>query len=85
MTAARLSPKEVSPVQRTPHHCPHCDEALVIHSDMWGPYYLCEGCGWTAEDDDDVAKPAATRAKVPHHVLTVAEAHRAWQERRESR
>ena len=71
-------------MQRTSHRCPHCEQVLVIHCDMWGPYYLCEGCGWTAEDDDQLKIVPAARGKVPHHVLTVAEAHRAWQTRRRS-
>lgn len=44
-------------MQRTSHRCPHCRQPLRIASDMWGLYYLCEDCGWTAEDDDDVARP----------------------------
>jgi len=51
---------------------------------MWGPYYLCEKCGWTAEDETQLTTTAAAPGKVPHHVLTVAEAHRAWQTRRRS-
>ncbi len=43
-------------MQRTPHRCPHCQQPLWIASDMWGPYYLCEDCGWTAEDDADLAQ-----------------------------
>ena len=39
-------------MQRTPHRCPHCAMPVCICSDMWGPYYLCRDCGWTAEDDD---------------------------------
>ncbi len=42
-------------MQRTPHACPHCRQPIWLHSDMWGPYYLCEDCGWTAEDDEQVA------------------------------
>ena len=72
-------------MQRTSHRCPQCDQALVVQSDMWGPYYLCEKCGWTAEDDDQLKAAPARRDRVPHHVLTVAEAHRAWQTRRHSR
>jgi hypothetical protein len=71
-------------VQRTPYRCPHCDQPLMVHSDMWGPYYLCEACGWTAEDDAQLTATPAARTKVPDHVLTVAEAHRAWQTRRRS-
>lgn len=51
---------------------------------MWGPYYLCDKCGWTAEDEAQLTTTAAAPGKVPHHVLTVAEAHRAWQTRRRS-
>ena len=41
-------------MQRTLHRCPCCSDPLWIHSDMWGPYYVCDGCGWTAEDDDSL-------------------------------
>jgi hypothetical protein len=26
---------------------------------MWGQYYMCEGCGFTAEDDDELKPKAA--------------------------
>jgi hypothetical protein len=26
--------------------CPHCDSPLFELSDMWGPFYACEGCGY---------------------------------------
>ena len=26
--------------------CPHCDGHLFELSDMWGPFYACEGCGY---------------------------------------
>ncbi len=34
--------------------CPRCSETLAISWDMWGPFYACEECGFTAEDDDDL-------------------------------
>jgi len=52
-------------MQRTPHRCPHCQRQLLITSDMWGLYYLCEDCGWTAEDDDDVARPEQPPTYLP--------------------
>ena len=49
-------------MQRLTHRCPRCDQPLGISWDMWGKYYLCGGCGFTAEDDDEVngihAEPA---------------------------
>ena len=68
-------------MQRTSHRCPKCDQLLCIHGDMWGRYYLCEDCGWTAEDDEHLDARAAKRSMVPHHVLTVSEAARAWERR----
>lgn len=52
-----------------------------MHNDMWGPYYLCEDCGWTAEDDEHLSLAGKARAQVPCHVLTVGEATRAWESR----
>jgi hypothetical protein len=26
--------------------CPHCDGSLFEMSDMWGPFYGCEECGY---------------------------------------
>ena len=26
--------------------CPHCDSSLFELSDMWGPFYACEECGY---------------------------------------
>ncbi len=26
--------------------CPHCDNCLFELSDMWGPFYACEECGY---------------------------------------
>ena len=52
-----------------------------MHNDMWGLYYLCEDCGWTAEDDEHLGLAGKARAQVPYHVLTVGEATRAWESR----
>ena len=41
-------------MQRLSHRCPRCDQPLGISCDMWGKYYLCGGCGFTAEDDDEL-------------------------------
>jgi hypothetical protein len=41
-------------MQRIPHRCPRCGQPLGISWDMWGKYYLCGGCGFTAEDDDEL-------------------------------
>ncbi len=41
--------------------CPTCHAWLVISWDMWGEYYLCNQCGFTAEDDDDLQSPVDER------------------------
>lgn len=41
-------------MQRLIHRCPRCAQPLGISRDMWGQYYLCGACGFTAEDDDDL-------------------------------
>jgi ribosomal protein L37AE/L43A len=45
-------------MQRTPHRCPQCAQAVWIHADMWGRYYVCDECGWTGEDDAALATVA---------------------------
>ena len=64
-------------MQRTPQRCPHCREPLWLHNDMWGPYYLCDDCGWTAEDDDQLA----LAAPVPLTALSADTRPRAGQDR----
>ena len=32
-------------------HCPRCREPLDVSRDMWGDFYICEGCGFAEEDD----------------------------------
>lgn len=49
-------------MQATPHRCPGCNQPIWISNDMWGPYYLCQDCGWTAEDDDDLSGDGDTTA-----------------------
>jgi len=50
-------------MQRAFHRCPRCAEPLGISRDMWGQYYLCASCGFTAEDDDDLN--VVSRATAP--------------------
>lgn len=45
-----------------PRSCPSCKGDLSVSSDMWGHFYSCENCGFTAEDDDEI--------KIPHNVGT---------------
>jgi len=52
---------------------------------MWGPYYLCADCGWTAEDDEHLKLNTDSAQRVSKHVLTVGESHRAWESRRLTR
>lgn len=42
-------------MQRTPNSCPGCSHHLAISWDMWGQFYACQECGFTAEDDDELA------------------------------
>ena len=72
-------------MQRTPHRCPHCEQPLHLHADMWGLYYLCADCGWTAEDDEHLKLNTGSVQRVSKHVLTVGESHRAWESRRLTR
>ena len=51
-------------MQQTPHVCPHCRQPLWLHRDMWGLYYLCDDCGWTAEDDDIVVSGSASARNI---------------------
>jgi len=39
---------------RPPHRCPRCSQPLEINRDMWGDFYVCSDCGFTAEDDDEL-------------------------------
>jgi hypothetical protein len=59
-------------MQPTPHSCPHCRERLWIGHDMWGPYYVCDDCGWTAEDDE-VLVDESVREGLEPPVFTLAE------------
>lgn len=66
-------------MQRLFHRCPCCDQPLGISWDMWGKYYLCGGCGFTAEDDDDLRSKGAKTMLPPTHELTQMEAFRVGQ------
>lgn len=35
-------------------NCPQCWRTLRMSWDMWGPFYVCQDCGFTAEDDDEL-------------------------------
>ncbi len=67
-------------MQRTLHRCPCCSQPLGISWDMWGQYYVCQDCGFTAEDDDELKPRAAGQPDQPPAFLTVlARSYRAWQ------
>ncbi len=51
-------------MQPSPRACPGCNGQLFISSDMWGHFYACEGCGFTAEDDDDIALPGRSSGAI---------------------
>jgi hypothetical protein len=46
---------------------------------MWGKYYLCGGCGFTAEDDDELNGKAKKSPPPPSLELTQLEAYRLRQ------
>ena len=43
-------------MELTQQPCPHCSCPLVISWDMWGPFYVCPECGFSAEDDDELSQ-----------------------------
>jgi transposase-like protein len=62
-------------MQRVESHCPCCGRDLVISWDMWGSYYLCDDCGFTAEDDEELTvERAAPSAPAPQ--LATAQTYR---------
>jgi hypothetical protein len=66
-------------MQRFSNCCPRCDQPLGISCDMWGKYYLCGACGFTAEDDDDLNGKAAKSAAPPMPTFTQTEAQKLTQ------
>jgi len=66
-------------MQRLPHRCPRCDQPLGISWDMWGKYYLCGECGFTAEDDDELTGTSAKRTPPLQPDLTQIEVYRLRQ------
>ncbi len=56
--------------------CPRCDQPLGISWDMWGKYYLCAGCGFTAEDDDELSGKRREPTSTPTPELIRIEAYR---------
>ena len=47
---------------------------------MWGQYYVCQGCGFTAEDDDELKPLAASEPIQPPMFLTTrANPYEVWQ------
>ena len=58
-------------MQPTPQRCPCCNQPLGISWDMWGEYYMCEDCGFTAEDDDELKPQTASESlKPPAFLIT---------------
>lgn len=66
-------------MQRTPHRCPSCSQPLGISWDMWGQFYVCQDCGFTAEDDDGL-KPQAAKEPLrsPPFLTTLGDSYRMW-------
>lgn len=58
------------------YRCPRCDQPLGISWDMWGKYYLCSGCGFTAEDDDELNGKRREATSPPTSELIRIEAYR---------
>lgn len=46
---------------------------------MWGKYYLCSGCGFTAEDDDELNGKSRKPMPPPAPELIQDEANLLWQ------
>jgi len=45
--------------------CPRCNAPLAEMADMWGPVYVCNGCGYEVDDlDSDGEPPRAQRQLV---------------------
>ncbi len=65
-------------MQRLASCCPRCDQPLGISWDMWGKYYLCGACGFTAEDDDDLHGKVKEPLPPPTANLTQIETYRVW-------
>ena len=66
-------------MQHVSHRCPRCDQPLGISWDMWGKYYLCGGCGFTAEDDDELNGKSREPMLPATSELIQDEANRLWQ------
>ena len=68
-------------MQRTPQRCPCCSQPLAISWDMWGQYYVCPGCGFTAEDDDELTPrlEVATSRQAPALLTSLAQSYRVWE------
>ncbi len=43
-------------LNRPQRRCPRCNDPLDVSRDMWGEFYVCEECGFAAEDDSLVAE-----------------------------
>ncbi len=37
---------------RPQHRCPDCRKLLGLSRDMWGEFFLCEGCGLALEEEE---------------------------------
>jgi len=66
-------------MQRLTYRCPRCDQPLGISCDMWGKYYLCGECGFTAEDDDEITGTHAVPNPPPPPELAQIEVYRLRQ------
>jgi len=47
-------------MDHTSHRCPGCQQPIWLHNDLWGAYYICEDCGWTCEDDEQLTVSATS-------------------------
>ncbi len=57
-------------MQLTLLSCPSCRSPLGISCDMWGDFYVCEECGFTAEDDDELKpQPNGDQMQVPVYLV----------------
>ena len=62
---------------RTTSRCPCCSQPLEITWDMWGQFYVCQDCGFTAEDDDELERERRWPSIPPW--LAQRQSPRPWQ------
>jgi hypothetical protein len=44
--------------------CPRCDAHLAETADMWGPVYVCDGCGYERDELDTDGEPPGSQRQL---------------------